>query len=194
MESEFLPIGNSILLFTAFVLLVEIIISFKLRFHYPKIRSSLKNTFPLDGEKMTGFSEKWTKKMISTSPKNSCPLARMSSFSQNCFLLIPIMVSTEWNSTDQKVLFPLGKWRILKNRFPLYGNAASTLKNLWKIEQVGVPWQEYGSSLKNWLSPNFNNSFHLQIKTRNKTIDKKIKTAFPPFQYVLVKWENCFHW
>ena len=132
------------------------------------------------------------KKMISTSQKNSYPLARMSSLSQNCFLLIPIMVSTQWNSTDQKILFLLGKWRILKSRFPLYGKAASTLKNLWKIEKNGVHWQEYGSSLKNWLLPNFNNSFHLQKKTRNKTIDKKeIKTSFPCFQYVLVKWETA---
>ena len=135
MESEFLPIGNSILLFTAFFLLVETIISSKLRFHYTKIRSSLKNTFPLDGRKMAGLSKKWRKKMISISQRNSWPLAKMSSFSQNFFLLIPVMVCTQWNSTDQKILFPLGKWRILKNRFPLYGKAALTLKNLWKIDK-----------------------------------------------------------
>ena len=135
------------------------------------------------------------KKKIPTSQKNSCPLARMSSFSQNCFLLIPIMVSTQRKFTNQKILFPLGKWRMLKNGFPLYGRTASPLKNLWKIEKIGVHWQEFGSSLKNWLLPNFNNSFHLQKKTRNKTIDKKkIKYLFPRFQYVLVKWENCFHW
>ena len=92
-------------------------------------------------------------KMISTSQRNSCPVARMSCFSQNCFLFILIMVSTQWNSTDQKIQFPLGKWRILKSRFPLYGITASTLKNLWKIEKIGVYWQEYGASLKNWLSP-----------------------------------------
>ena len=43
---------------------------------------------------MTGVSEKWREKMFSTSRKITCPLARMSSFSQNCFPLIPIMVST----------------------------------------------------------------------------------------------------
>ena len=50
-ESEFLSIGNSILLFRTFFLLVEIIISSKICFHQPKIRISLKNTFPLDGKK-----------------------------------------------------------------------------------------------------------------------------------------------
>ena len=65
---------------------------------------------------------------------------------------------------------------------------------LWKIskklKKIGAHWQEYGSSLKNSLPPNFNNSFHLQKKIRNKTIVKKqTKTSFPRFQYVLVKWK-----
>ena len=81
---------------------------------------------------------------------------------------------------------------MLKNRFPLYGKAASTLKNLWKIEKNGVHWEEHGKSLENWLPPNLNNNFHLQKKARNKTIDKKqIKTLFPRFQYVLVKWKTA---
>ena len=61
-----------------------------------------------------------------------------------------------------------------------------------KKKQKGVLWQEYGSSLKNWLSTNFNNSFQLQKKSRNKTIDaKQIKTPFPRFQYVLVNWKTA---
>ena len=91
-------------------------------------------------------TENIAKKLISTNQKVSCPLARMSSFSQNCFLLIP--------------------------------------KNSKKI---GVHQQEYGSSLKNCLPPNFHNSFHLQNKPRNKTDKKQIKTPYPRFQYVLVK-------
>ena len=39
-------------------------------------------------------SEKWRKKMISFSQKVSCPLAIMRSFSQNCFLLIPIILAS----------------------------------------------------------------------------------------------------
>ena len=118
------------------------------------------------------------KKMISTNQKISCPLARMSPFSQNCFFLIPIMVSTSSAiALAKKHCFhnaenpfaPAG-WKILKNTFPLYGEAASTLKNLWKIGKIGP---KYGPSLKNWLSDNFNNSFHLKKKTQNKTIDKK---------------------
>ena len=47
------------------------------------------------------------------------------------------------------------------------------------MKKIGVHWQEYGSSLKNWIPPNFNNSFRLQKETRNKTIDKKqIKSRF----------------
>ena len=51
-ESEFLSIENSILLFTAFFLSVETIISSKIRFHQPKTRISLKNTFPLHRKKL----------------------------------------------------------------------------------------------------------------------------------------------
>ena len=34
------------------------------------------------------------KKMVSNSPEISCPIARISFSFENCFLLIPIMVST----------------------------------------------------------------------------------------------------
>ena len=93
--------------------------------------------------------KKWEKKN-STSQKISCSLARMSCFSQNCFLLIP---------------------KKFKNWCPLAG--------MW-------------FALKNLTSPNFNNSFHLVKNSRNKTIYKKqIKTLFPRFQYVLVKWKTA---
>ena len=43
---------------------------------------------------ITGKSlSKMEKKVMPDSQKLSCPLGRMSLFSQNCFLLIPIMVS-----------------------------------------------------------------------------------------------------
>ena len=84
-ESEFLSIGKSILLFTAFFLLVEAIISHK---------DFLEKSFSTRRRKTGRDPQKMEKKMVSTSRKISCPLARMSSFSQNCFFFIPKMVST----------------------------------------------------------------------------------------------------
>ena len=133
-------------------------------------------------------------KMISTSQHIRFPLARMSSFFQNRFLLIPMMVSTSSEIALIKKYcfhwaenpFALAGWKKKKkNTFPLYVKAASILKNLWKVEKIGVRWQGYGSSLNNWLSPNFNNSFHLQKKTQSKTIYKKqvknLVSTFPIF-------------
>ena len=60
----------------------------------PKIRISLKNTFPLDGKKIAGVSEKWEKNGFHY-PEKQLSTRRISSFSQNCFLLIPIIVSTQ---------------------------------------------------------------------------------------------------
>ena len=62
----------------------------------------------------------------------------MSSFSQNCFLLIPKMVSASSEIALTKKYcfheienpFAIAECRILKNTFPQYGKAASTLKNL----------------------------------------------------------------
>ena len=59
-ESEFMSIGSSIILFTAFFLLMETIISCKLSFLWVKIRISLNNNFPLDGKKLAAFPEKRT--------------------------------------------------------------------------------------------------------------------------------------
>ena len=97
----------------SFFLLVDAIISSKICFHQPRIRIYFKNTFPLDGKKTSSGLRKMEKKIISTSQKVSCQLAGMSSFSENCSLLIPKTVFSlfyqQWNSTDQKVLFPLGR-------------------------------------------------------------------------------------
>ena len=79
--------------------------------------------------------------MISTSQKVSCTLAIMSCFSQNCFFLIPTMVSTSSKIVLTKIYcfhyaenpFVLAGWRILINTFPLYGKAASALKKLKKL-------------------------------------------------------------
>ena len=88
--------------------------------------------------------------MVSTSQKISCPLARISSFFENCF---PPNSNNcfhkQKNSSDQKTLFSLDRKSVstsriknlLKNAFPLYGKVASTLKNLKiseNIEKTGV--------------------------------------------------------
>ena len=45
----------------------------KIRFHQPEWRILLKNIFLLDGKKLTGLSEKWRKKKVSTSRKIRFP-------------------------------------------------------------------------------------------------------------------------
>ena len=53
--------------------------------------------------------------MFFNSQKINCPLARMKSFSQNRFLLIPITVSTSSKIalTKKKTLFPLDRKQVL---------------------------------------------------------------------------------
>ena len=70
----------------------------------------LKKKFLLDGTKLSlaGVCEK-CKKMFCTAQKISCPLTRITSFFQNYFLLIPIMVSTSSKIVlTKKILFLLG--------------------------------------------------------------------------------------
>ena len=77
-------------------------------------------------------------KMVYNSRKVSCLLAKISSFFENCFPLIPIMFPQQKTSSDQETLFPLDRKSVctsrikdfLKKKFPLYGKAACTLKNL----------------------------------------------------------------
>ena len=61
--------------------------------------------------------------------------------------------------------------------FPLYEKAASTLKNLRKNLKNWCPLAGTWFVFKNGLPPDFNNSFHLQQKTRNKTTDKTDKNV-----------------
>ena len=66
----------------------------------------------------------------------------------------------------------------MKNTFPLYGKAASTLKNIWWdwFPLAGI-WFVF----QNGLPPNFNNGVYLQKKTRNKIIDKTDKNLVSIF-------------
>ena len=80
---------------------------------------------------------KW-KKIVSISQIISCPLAKLSSFFENCFPRIPIIVSQVENNSDQKALFPLERKSVstsrrkdlLKYTFPLFEKAALALKDL----------------------------------------------------------------
>ena len=64
--------------------------------------------------------------MVSTSRNISCPLAIMSSFSQNCLLLIPIMVSS--SSEISLFLFPLGRKFICTSRVKNIEKYVSTIR------------------------------------------------------------------
>ena len=107
-----------------------------------------------------GFSCKESLKDTSQLSKTSCPPARISSFFENSFPLIPVIDSTSRKiSLIKKTPFPLDRRSVstsrikdlLKNAFPLYGKVASILKNLKiseNMEKTGVHQQEDISSLK----------------------------------------------
>ena len=94
-ENHFLPVSATIFFHFYYSLKKQkkkVSTSQEIRFHKSKWRISLKKTLLLDGKQtITGKSlrKKREQKKISTSQNISCPLARMSSFSQNIFLLIP---------------------------------------------------------------------------------------------------------
>ena len=57
------------------------------------------------------------KKMVSTSLKISCPLARISSFLKNCFPAITINdFRSQKNISDQKTMSPLDKNSVFNSR------------------------------------------------------------------------------
>ena len=105
---------------------------------------SLKNTFPIDGEKLsvTGVSKKWRKKMVSNGRKISYPLARIRFFFKSCFSLIPIMVFNSRKIVLIKKTFSLHRKFVstsrvldfLKNTFPLNGKGAS-ISTSWLLSE-----------------------------------------------------------
>ena len=98
--------------------------------------------------------------MVSTIHKISSPLARINSFFEISFPLIPVIDSTSRKiylikktpfSLDRKSVSTSRIKDLLKNAFPLYGKVASILKNLKiseNMEKTGVHQQEHISSLK----------------------------------------------
>ena len=98
--------------------------------------------------------------MVSTIHKISFPLARINSFFEISFPLIPVIDSTSRKiylikktpfSLDRKSVSTSRIKDLLKNAFPLYGKVASILKNLKiseNMEKTGVHQQEHISSLK----------------------------------------------
>ena len=95
--------------------------------------------------------------MVSTSQKISCSVARISSSFENCFLQIPIMVSTSSKivltkkntvSTRQKIRLHQPDEGCSKIRFHYTEKLLLLQKISEKIEKVSVHQQEHGSSLK----------------------------------------------
>ena len=148
MKSEFLSIGNGILLFTAFFCLWKPLLAF---FTVRKKGFSCKVVFHYTEKELAGtFKRCRKKKMIYTSRKISCQLARISSFYQNCFLLIAIMFSTSikipltkkycFHKTENKFflwkLFPPGgfhqpkKWWLPPAKKISDQNTVSTRQNI----------------------------------------------------------------
>ena len=113
--------------------------------------------------------------MVSTSYKISCPLARISSFSEICF---PPNSNNGFHqqekSSVQKTLFPLDRKsffntrmkKLLKNAFPLYGKVVCTLKN-FKISE-NIEKKKWCLLAEIYLTPSSNNSSHQQKKHRTK--------------------------
>ena len=86
----------------------------KISFYYPE--SKMKDFVEKDvsnrpKKAITGRSLwKMKKKIVPTSQKISCLLARISSFFENCLFLIPITFSTSSKiALTKKILFPLGR-------------------------------------------------------------------------------------
>ena len=130
--------------------------------------------------------------MISTSQKISYPIARITSFFENCF---PPNFSNAFhqqkNSSDQKVLFLLDRKSVstyqmkdlLKNVFRLYVKTASTLKSLKiseNIKKTGVYQQEYISSLKiDFPQVSIIVSTKRKNSVENNTVSSIQKNSFP---------------
>ena len=152
-NESFIPAGDS-----RFFLLAEIIISSKI--YLALMKDFLEKLFPLDPRKTSRSHWKIDKKMVPTSQKITCPLARTSSFFENCFPLIQIMARS-----DQKTLFLLDKKSVstrrmkdcFKHAFPLYGKVASTSKNIKIAENIKKLMFTSRSifCLKKWTSPKF---------------------------------------
>ena len=150
---------------------MEAITSSKIYYLWPKVRIFLKSTMPLDSKKLAIVSKKWRKKMFFNSQKINCPLARMKSFSQNRFLLIPITVSTSSKialtkkntfSTRQKTSSFFENCDCCRNGI----NGFHQPKNLFSLIKI---W----SFFKNWL---LLNSVTVFAQRKNSELTKTIST------------------
>ena len=112
--------------------------------------------------------------MVSSSRKISCSLARIRSSFEYCLPLIPVMISTSRKIAliKKECLNQTGyKSRekdLLKNKFSLYGKAASTLKNWFPLARKSI------TLLKTW--PFFKNQlllFSATVSTTMKKLRKK---------------------
>ena len=101
---------------------------------------------------LAGASKKWKEKMVSTSQKISCPVARISSF-LDCLLLIPIMVSTSSKiALTKKILFPLSRKSFCTSRFKDIKKYVSTIqKNCFSLENLWKNWKNRCPLAGVWL-------------------------------------------
>ena len=125
-------------------------------------------------------SEKWRKKMISFSQKVSCPLAIMRSFSQNCFLLIPIILAS-------RNYYSLFLRYSSESYFLSSGNAfLNESSNLYGGDTFSVLWKPV------FL---FNLFFFNKWKPSLKLVEAHYflgKTFFPLAEKEFLSSENCF--
>ena len=121
------------------------------------MKDFIEKTFPLDKKTITGRSLwKIEKKMVFTSQKISCPLARINPF-LDCLLLISIMVSTSSKiALTKKILFPLNRKSVCTRRMKDIQKYVSTTRkkcffteNLWKNRKKRCPLAAVWFVLKN---------------------------------------------
>ena len=95
------------------------------------------------------------KKMACPSRKTSCPLARMSSFFENCFLVILIMVSTSSKmALTKEILFPQGRKSVCTIRIKDYEKYVSTIrKSCFRFKKFLKKSPKLVSTSKNMVRP-----------------------------------------
>ena len=131
------------------------------------------------GLSRAGVSEKW-EKLVSTSQKISCPLARINSLFENCLFLIPIMFSTSSIiALTKKTMFSLGRKSVSTSQIKDVEKSIATIHKSYcyfkkSLKKICVQWFFF----RNWFFPYFNHSLRWQKRSQNKAIlfsvDKKL--------------------
>ena len=178
------------------ILLVETIISSNVCSRQPKRRISLKNTFPLDGKKTSRGLRKMEKKDGFHQPENHLSKSKNKLFLSKLFSLYSSNgFYQQRKSTDQKILFPLGRKSVCTSRVKDINKYVSSSqkiyfyfkKSLKILKKIGTHQKEYGLSLIDFpLISLIVSTYRKKLGIKQLT-KKQIKTSFSRFQYVLVK-------